>query len=79
MNVFRMIFSHTLVDKTLMRSVVLPREFQLADIGRASLVFILRDVTRFVEFSCRLVQEVISLVFDLMLSLWGILVRYKSL
>ena len=43
-------------------------------IGRASLVFILRDVARFAR---RLVQEVSSLVFDPMLSLWGILVRYK--
>ena len=33
-------------------------------IARATLVFILCDVTRFAGFSRRLVQEVISLVFD---------------
>ena len=30
----------------------------------SSPVFILRDVTRFVGFSCRLVQKVVSLVFE---------------
>ena len=38
-------------------------------IGRASLVFILRDVTRFAEFSRRLVQKLLRIVFDPMLSL----------
>ena len=51
--------------------------YVMSAIGRASLVFILRDVTRFVGFARRLVQEVSSLVFDPMLSLCGILVRYK--
>ena len=41
-------------------------------IGHASLVFILCDVRRYVRFSGRLVQEVISLVFNPMLSLWVI-------
>ena len=40
-------------------------------IGHASLLFILRDVTRFVGFSRHLVQEVISLVFYPMLIYWG--------
>ena len=34
-------------------------------------MLILHDVTRFVGFSCRLEQEVVSLVFDPMLSLLG--------
>ena len=46
-------------------------------IGRASLVFILRDVTRFAEFSRRLVQKLLRIIFDPMLSLWVILVCYK--
>ena len=40
-------------------------------IGRASLAFVLRDVTRFTALSPRLVQLELSLVFDPMLSLWG--------
>ena len=35
-------------------------------LGRAGLVFILSDVTRFAGFSRRLVQQVLSLVFDFM-------------
>ena len=46
-------------------------------IGHASLMFNLRDVTRFASLSLRLVLEVLSLVFNLMLSLWGILVCFK--
>ena len=46
-------------------------------IGRASLVFILRDVTRFTVLLPRLVQQELSLVFDPMLSLWEILGCYK--
>ena len=41
--------------------------FEIA--GRLSLVFILRDVTRFGGFSRSLVQKVLRLVFDPMLSL----------
>ena len=46
-------------------------------IKRTSLVLILRDVARFSGFLRRLVQKVLSLVFDPMLSLWGIFVCYK--
>ena len=37
---------------------------------RASLVFILRGVTRFAGFLRRLVKDVINLLFDRMLSVW---------
>ena len=46
-------------------------------IGRASLVFILRDVTRFALFSPNSAPTGICLVFDPMLSLWGEKVCYK--
>ena len=64
-----------IVHKDLIGNRKLQMKFWL--IGCASLVFILRDVTRFAGFARRLVQEVSSLVFDPMLSLWGILVHYK--
>ena len=46
-------------------------------IGCASLAFVLRDIMRFTVLSPRLVQYELSLVFNPMLSLWGILVCYK--
>ena len=46
-------------------------------IGRASLVLILRDVTRSTPLLARLVQLELSLAFNPMLSLWEILSCYK--
>ena len=46
-------------------------------LGRASLVLILRDVTRLTPLLARLVQWELSLAFNPMLSLWEILGCYK--